>query len=60
MRPACAPAAVTVPAWARPECHAERDCGCCGARSALVCLEPRDHDGIHAFLCRNCGRDRDC
>lgn len=50
---------MAVPAW-NPLCLAERDCGCCGARGALVCTDGREHAGIHAFLCRNCGRDKDC
>lgn len=49
-----------VPSWQRPVCETMRDCGCCGARGALVCLEPLDHGGVHAFLCRSCGKDRDC
>ena len=51
---------VTLPAWQGMECHAMRDCGCCGARGALLCMEPREHEGVHAFWCRNCGRDPRC
>ena len=50
-----------LPPWQRREyCHAERDCDCCGARGALVCSERFEHESVHAFLCRNCGRDKDC
>ena len=51
---------VTLPAWQGMHCHALRDCNCCGARGALLCMEPREHDGIHAFHCRNCGRGSGC
>lgn len=49
-----------MPAWRASQCFIERDCGCCGARGALLCLEPGDHGGVHAFVCRACGKDRDC
>ena len=54
-------ASAMLPPWQQREsCHAERDCGCCGARTALVCVERYEHAGVHAFVCRNCGRDKDC
>jgi len=51
---------VTLPAWAPEVCLSVRDCGCCGARGALACVEPPDHASVHAFVCRACGRDKDC
>jgi len=46
--------------WVDPDaCTTIRDCGCCGARSAMQCIERGGH-AIHALVCRNCGRDRDC
>lgn len=51
---------MTLSAWSSPACATRRDCGCCGARGALVCVEPDDHEGVHALLCQNCGRDKDC
>ncbi len=52
--------AMTLAAWTPQVCEAIRDCHCCGANAALACLEGPDHSGIHAFICRNCGRDKDC
>lgn len=50
---------VTAVAWAR-FCNEARDCDCCGARGALLCLESPGHTDIHAFVCRACGKDPRC
>lgn len=59
MVPRALRAAMMLPPWAA-FCGAERDCGCCGARGALYCVEPPTHAATHAFVCRACGRDKDC
>lgn len=43
-----------------PFCAVVRDCSCCGATGALACVEPLAHGGVHAFVCRRCGRDPRC
>lgn len=47
-------------AWAAPYCLTRRDCDCCGANGALVCREPFEHGGVHAFQCERCGKDKGC
>ena len=47
--------------WLEPEqCTTRRDCDCCGANAAKLCIAPSGHAGVHFLECQRCGKDQDC